>query len=74
MLLLVRADRFSQIGVSAAGGVSHNMGQLIMAMLILRSSALLYYAPVLIISGALTGALMGVLANRVMYIFKGTLF
>jgi heptaprenyl diphosphate synthase len=74
MLLLIRADRFSQIGVSAAGGVFHNMGQLLMAMLILRSFALLYYAPVLIISGALTGALMGILANRVMYIFKGKLF
>ena len=74
MLLLIRADRFSQIGVSTAGGVSHNMGQLLMAMLILRSFALVYYAPVLIISGALTGALMGILANRVMYIFKGKLF
>lgn len=70
MWLLVKADRFSRIGVSAAGAVSHNIGQLIVAGIVLHSYSLVYYLPVLMISGVVTGVAMGFLANRVMYIFR----
>ncbi|MDO5702865.1 MAG: Gx transporter family protein [Lachnospiraceae bacterium] len=71
MLALIRCGKFSITGVSAAGGAVHNIGQLAAAMVILRSTALMYYLPVLIAAGTVCGVLMGFLASRVMYIFKG---
>ena len=37
MALLRRIDRFSTVGISVAGGVAHNAGQILMAMLILQT-------------------------------------
>ena len=66
MLLLVKADQFSRIGVSAAGAVCHNIGQLMVAGLVLKTAALVYYLPALMIAGLVTGIAMGFLSNRVM--------
>ena len=55
MALLKRSGAFSIIGVSMAGGVSHNVGQLIMAMLVVETYAVGYYLPVLLIAGLITG-------------------
>ena len=59
MILLRRSNLLSTVGVSVAGGVSHNIGQILMAMLLLETSALGYYMVVLIISGTLSGMLIG---------------
>ncbi|MDD3795838.1 MAG: Gx transporter family protein [Lachnospiraceae bacterium] len=64
MTLIKRKSDFSIIGVSVAGGVSHNAGQLLAAMLIVGNTSLLYYAPVLLISGVLTGLLIGWLTGE----------
>ena len=56
---------FSILGVSVAGGVSHNIGQLIVASLIVENTSLLYYAPVLLISGVATGLLIGFLTGEI---------
>ena len=66
MCLLKYVDKFSVYGVSIAGGVFHNVGQLIMAMTVLESVSLIYYLPVLLISGMLTGLLIGLLSNEVL--------
>ena len=50
---------FSSIGVSVLGGTFHNVGQILVASLILQSKLLLYYLPVLVISGVVTGILIG---------------
>lgn len=60
MLLLKKSGHFSMAGVSAAGGVSHNIGQILVAMLVL-SDKLLYYLPALLLSGLATGLLIGLL-------------
>ena len=60
MFLLSRVKGFSVIGVSAAGGVAHNMGQLIVASLVVENLNLLLYGPVLAIAGLVTGLLIGV--------------
>ncbi len=60
MSVLKRTDKFSILGVSVAGGVCHNLGQLAVAMLVLRTPPLLWYLPVLLASGVLTGTLIGV--------------
>ena len=56
--LLKRSDRFSPLGVSVAGGVLHNLGQIALAALILESGYLFAYLPVLLLSGTLAGILI----------------
>lgn len=65
MTLIKKRDCFTMTGVSVAGGVSHNMGQLIMAFLVLESGALWYYLPVLLVSGCVTGGLIGILGKEI---------
>ena len=62
MALLRRIDRFSTVGVSVAGGVAHNAGQILMAMLILQTKQLFGYLPVLAASGIAGGVLTGLAA------------
>ena len=65
MLLISRIKGFSIIGTSVAGGVSHNIGQLGVAMLVVNNLNLALYVPVLLLAGVLTGLLIGVAAARV---------
>lgn len=60
MALLKRTDRFSVIGVSMAGGVFHNFGQLIAAMIMVSTTKLVYYFPVLLFSGLAAGIIVGI--------------
>ena len=66
MTLMKKKSGFSILGISVAGGVSHNIGQLIIASLITMTSGLIYYAPALLISGVTTGLLIGTLTNEVL--------
>lgn len=66
MTLALRSDRFSVTGVSMAGGVAHNMGQLITAMIAVSTYQVGYYLPVLLIAGLITGTLIGVTADAVL--------
>ena len=61
--LLKNSGRFSPLGVSVAGGVLHNLGQLALGALVLESGYLFAYLPVLLLSGTLAGAAVGVLAG-----------
>ncbi|MDY3017331.1 Gx transporter family protein [Blautia sp.] len=65
MTLMKKFSGFSILGISVAGGVSHNIGQLIVASLIVENTSLLYYAPALLISGVVTGLLIGLLAGEI---------
>lgn len=66
MGVLLKTKLFSLIGVSIAGGVCHNLGQLLLAIVVLNSAALLSYMPVLLISGLLTGLLIGIGAEQIL--------
>lgn len=66
MALLKKTNQFSVLGISMAGGVFHNIGQLIMAILVLESFNIAYYFPVLIISGVVTGLLIGIISNEML--------
>lgn len=59
MWLLSRLQWFSTVGVSVAGGVAHNIGQVLMAMLLLETPQLGYYLVVLTITGTAAGILVG---------------
>lgn len=63
MLLLKKTGKFGPVGVGAAGGVSHNIGQLLCAMLVLETEKLAYYLPVLLVSGTLAGIGIGVVGG-----------
>lgn len=66
MTVMKKKSDFSILGISVAGGVSHNIGQLLIACLITMTSGLIYYAPALLISGVITGLLIGTLTNEVL--------
>ena len=61
--LLKRSVRFSTCGVSVAGGVSHNIGQIIVAMIVLQTEKIIYYLPVLLVSGVIAGVVIGLIAS-----------
>ena len=62
MILLKKTNIFSAIGVSVTGGVAHNIGQILMAMLLLETAEIGYYLIVLAVTGTIAGLLVGVLA------------
>ena len=62
MYLLYRTDKFSMVGVSMAGGVCHNLGQLLTACVLLENTGILSYFSVLLFSGLISGILIGILA------------
>ena len=66
MSALKRRKSFSIIGVSIAGGVSHNIGQLAVAMLVVETYQVGYYLPVLLIAGMVTGAVIGIVCREVL--------
>ncbi|MBQ3389863.1 MAG: Gx transporter family protein [Firmicutes bacterium] len=63
MAVLLKTKRFSPVGVSVAGGVAHNAGQIIVAILVTETAQLIYYLPVLCISGIAAGVLIGVVSG-----------
>ena len=64
MALLKRTRAFGIIGVSALGGVVHNVAQVIAAVLILQGFPWRWYLPVLMLAGLAAGILVG-LADRI---------
>lgn len=59
MIVFDHLDYFSIMGISIIGGVFHNIGQLIVSSVIVSEIKLWYYAPVLLVSGAITGLFIG---------------
>lgn len=61
MWLAKKTDKLSMTGVSVLGGVFHNVGQILLAMWVLETESLLYYLPVLMVSGIAAGVVIGIL-------------
>lgn len=70
MILLRRINRFSIIGISVAGSVMHNLGQIIVAEYIIHNSKVFYYFPVLLISGTIAGIIIGAFSGMVIIRIK----
>lgn len=66
MLLLKKTDKLSILAVSVMGGICHNIGQVIVAMLVVENLKLIFYVPVLLISGFLTGLLIGIVCRVIL--------
>ncbi|MBE5827486.1 MAG: Gx transporter family protein [Butyrivibrio sp.] len=65
MLIAKRIGKLSMTGVSVLGGVFHNVGQIIVAMLVLETESLFYYLPFLIVVGTITGVVIGIVSNLI---------
>lgn len=63
MIILRQLKFMSEIGISVGGAVTHNIGQILMAMLLLETAELGYYLVVLIVTGTIAGILIGLLGN-----------
>ena len=63
MVLVRKTGLFSSVGVSVVGGVSHNLGQLLVAAAVVSTARLIWYLPVLIVSGIGAGVLVGLIAG-----------
>ncbi len=70
MLLVKHIRGISMLGVSVVGAAMHNVGQVLMAMLILQTESLLYYLSVLLVAGIITGFLTGTAARLVIRSLK----
>ena len=66
MVLLKKAGVFSITGVSMAGGAAHNLAQLAVAALIVRTPQIVLYLPVLLIAGTAAGIFNGIICNLVL--------
>lgn len=62
MWALKKTGLFSMVGVSMAGGVAHNIGQLLVAAAIVSNLKMFLYFPILMFSGIISGILIGVVA------------
>lgn len=62
MAILMKTGKFSLIGVSSAGGIFHNLGQVIVASLVVVNAKVMLYLPVLAVAGVGTGILIGITA------------
>ena len=65
LIILRKLNFLSTVGVSVAGGVAHNVGQILMAMLLLETTELFYYLVVLTVTGTIAGVLIGLCGSLI---------
>lgn len=70
VMLLVKKTKLSVIGVSMLGGICHNIGQIIVAAIVMETARIAYYLPVLLGAGLVTGLLMGIISKLVVNRFE----
>ncbi len=67
MVLLKKMNFLSAVGVSVAGGIFHNVGQILAAMLLLKTAQIGYYMIVLSITGTISGLFVGLCSALLVY-------
>lgn len=66
MILLKKTGWFHVPAVSGAGGVFHNLGQLLIAGIVIETYGVVYYMPILIVAGLVTGIVIGIVSSLVL--------
>lgn len=74
MLICKKTNKMSIIGVSIVGGIFHNIGQILVACLVVETSKLLYYLPILMVVGVVTGGVIGIVAQNSLSYLKNRRF
>lgn len=62
MYIIKRFNLLDEYGVCITGAIFHNIGQLLAAYILLNTSTVIYYLPYLLLSGVITGFIIGTLA------------
>lgn len=70
MIAVKQCRVFSIVGVSLAGGVAHNLGQLLTAAFLVENLKVFVYFPVLVFSGLIFGILIGIVAGMILMRIK----
>lgn len=65
IMAIMKRTKLSIVGVSMLGGIFHNIGQIIVAIILTSTVRIAYYLPVLLVSGLITGFLMGYVSKLV---------
>ena len=63
MIILKKTNWFSTITVSIVGGICHNVGQIIASILWTQTAGIVTYLPVLLVSGTVAGAVIGLISG-----------
>ncbi|MCQ2501999.1 MAG: Gx transporter family protein [Lachnospiraceae bacterium] len=66
MMLLKRSGSFRMVTVSIVGGITHNIGQILVAILILQTTALAWYLLILWFSGLASGLVIGLIGAEIL--------
>lgn len=69
LLIKIFKERVSYTAVSVAGAIAHNVGQFAAVSVIIDSPYIIYYLPVLLISGIILGSITGLLLKTIMPAF-----
>ncbi len=70
MWIMKRSGKFRLITVSTVGGIFHNIGQILAASIVVSNYHLYLYLPFLFIAGAVTGFVIGIVAERLIQILS----
>jgi heptaprenyl diphosphate synthase len=63
MVIFQKTKLFGMIGVSIIGGIAHNIGQIVVSILVVENIDIIYYLPFLLVSGVIMGTLIGILSG-----------
>lgn len=70
MILLKRTNLFSSVGVSVVGGIAHNIGQTVVAVILLERIEIAYYLIALTVSGTVAGLCVGLIGALLLKAFS----
>lgn len=65
MFFLKKVESFSKKFVSVMGGISHNLGQIFVAIMIIETKEIIYYLPIMIISACVSGFIIGLISDKI---------
>lgn len=66
MYIVKKIKIFSVIGISIIGSVTHSIGQILVAIVMLNNENIIYYLPYLLIFSIPTGIITGIIANKIL--------
>ena len=70
MILLKQTGLFATVTVSVAGGVLHNIGQIVVAVLWTQTEEIVFYLPILLITGTVAGVMIGIVSGLLLKRFE----
>lgn len=74
MAVFKKSSLFSVVGISVIGGVSHNLGQILVAIFVMQTLEIGYYMIVLAVSGTIAGVIIGIIGSILVKRFKSVIF